>query len=289
MRNFNYKKSNKGPLPNLIIIGAAKCGTTSLHYYLGLHPEISMSREKELNFFIGKSNWDKGIEWYRSNFRGHSKIHGESSPAYTTYPFLRGVPARMHSILPGVKLIYSVRDPIDRIISQYIHNYTTGLEHRKIEDALNQLDNNRYVYRSKYFTQLEQYMAYFQKSNIQITTLEDLQNNRMQTLKTIFHFLGVDETFYSPKFNQIRHKSSEKGRKSRMGLILKRLSDTKVAKIFSTDTRIRVGRIAYLPFSTKIERPALSDSLRERLAEYLIDDITRLREYTGHEFKDWCV
>ena len=70
-------------LPNLIIIGAMKCGTSALHRYLGLHPEISMSDEKELNFFIEGMNWEKGLAWYESMFTGKAKVHGESSPDYT--------------------------------------------------------------------------------------------------------------------------------------------------------------------------------------------------------------
>ena len=91
------KKSKKGRLPNLIVIGGQKCATTSLHYYLNLHPQISMSREKELNFF-SERNWHKGIEWYKSNFTGRTKIHGESSPSYTNYPFNKEVPKRLAHI-----------------------------------------------------------------------------------------------------------------------------------------------------------------------------------------------
>lgn len=115
-------------LPNLIVIGAHKCATTSLHYYLGLHPQISMSREKELNFFIKERNWYKGIEWYKSNFTTKAMIYGESSPNYTNYPFFMGVPERMCSVVPEAKLIYIVRDPIDRVISHYVHNYANSHE-----------------------------------------------------------------------------------------------------------------------------------------------------------------
>jgi hypothetical protein len=69
-------------LPNLIIIGAMKCATTSLHYYLNLHPEILMSEEKQLDFFISELNWNKGIEWYESNFTDKAKIYGETSPIF---------------------------------------------------------------------------------------------------------------------------------------------------------------------------------------------------------------
>jgi hypothetical protein len=89
-------------LPNLIIIGGMKCGTTGLHFYLGLHPEVSMSRQKEVNFFVGERNWAKGIEWYKSHITGEVKVYGESSPSYHAGT---GVPERMASVVPQAKLI----------------------------------------------------------------------------------------------------------------------------------------------------------------------------------------
>src|ERR687894_2292944 len=73
-------------LPNLIVIGAQKCGTSVLHYYLSLHPEVSMSRPKELNFFIEERNWPRGLDWYKSQFDGDARVRGEASPNYTAYP-----------------------------------------------------------------------------------------------------------------------------------------------------------------------------------------------------------
>src|SRR5688572_6261293 len=125
-------------LPNLIIIGAQKCGTSALHHYIHLHPEICMSAQKELNFFIESGNWSKGLAWYESNFggkAGKAKIYGEASPNYTDYPGTREVPERMHGIVPDVKLIYMVRHPIERIISQYIHYRRRGTETRSLSDA----------------------------------------------------------------------------------------------------------------------------------------------------------
>ena len=69
--------SGESRLPNLIVIGAQKCGTTSLHYYLGVHPDIFMSREKELRYFVEEFNWGKGIDWYRSHFGANASILGE--------------------------------------------------------------------------------------------------------------------------------------------------------------------------------------------------------------------
>lgn len=280
----------KGSLPNLIVIGAVKCGTTSLHYYMGLHPEISMTWEKEPHFFVRERNWDKGLEWYKSNFTENTMIRGETSPGYTKYPIFKGVPERMHAVVPDAKLIYILRDPIDRMVSNYIQNYSNGNESRTTEEALSHLDdNNPYICNSKYYMQLEQYLNYFPRSHILIITLEDLYNHRMAVLKKIFRFLDVDENFYSPQFSHIKHQSNVKRRKNRIGMFLKRLSETNMAKMFSEEVRRKIGKVLYLPFSFKIERPMLDESLREKLSDCIKDDISRLREYTGCDFKEWSV
>lgn len=94
-----------GSLPNLIVIGAHKGGTTSLHHYLRQHPQIFMSSLKELDFFVDEFNWPKGIDWYRKQFSSVAPIRGESSPSYTHFPKLKGVPERIHHLIPDAKLI----------------------------------------------------------------------------------------------------------------------------------------------------------------------------------------
>lgn len=276
-------------LPNLIVIGAAKCGTTSLHYYLNLHPQISMSKEKELDFFVGERNWSKGLVWYESQFTGDAKIHGESSPKYTFYPFYAGVPERMCAVVPEAKLIYVLRDPLERIISQYFHNYASGQEDRSFAQALTNLKHNPYVCRSRYYMQLEQYLPYFLQSNILLITQEDLSRQRRQTLQKVFRFLNVDDSFYYRKFSNIRHKSRDKRRKNRIGLLLTRMPGMNVIKRLPPDVQWHVERLIYFPFSHKIERPKLDERLRQELIDNLKDDISRLREYTGNDFEGWCL
>src|SRR6266480_7909195 len=81
----------EGALPNLIVLGAQKCGTSGLHYYLSLHPEVWMSRPKELNFFLEERNWNRGVDWYRRHFDPDARVRGEASPNYTAYPHHLGV------------------------------------------------------------------------------------------------------------------------------------------------------------------------------------------------------
>ena len=89
----------RGSLPNLIVIGGLKCGTTSLHHYLNLHPQIAMSRPKELNFFVDELNWELGPEWYASHFDRDAEVRGETSPHYTNLPRFEGVAERMRELL----------------------------------------------------------------------------------------------------------------------------------------------------------------------------------------------
>ena len=284
------RKYGKGNLPNLIVIGAQKSGTTSLHYYLNLHPQISMSREKELEFFMEDRNWHKGVEWYKSHFTTEAKVYGESSPNYTAYPAWDGVPERMYSVIPDTKLIYILRDPIDRMLSQYVQYVAVGLENRPVEIAFRVLNyHNAYARRSRYFMQLQQYLKYFSSSSILIITAEDLLNERRKTLENVFAFLDVDETFYSPKFDNIKHGSGGRRRKNRIGLLLKELAESNIAKMFSTDTRMKIVQVVELAFSTKIARPALDESLRAELVRFLKEDIDRLREFTGSDFSAWCI
>ena len=94
------RRRRHAALPNLIIIGGLKCGTTSIHHYLGLHPEINMSKPKELNFFVTELNWDLGLDWYRGRFDDRFEVRGESSPHYTNLPYFTGVPERIHRAHP---------------------------------------------------------------------------------------------------------------------------------------------------------------------------------------------
>jgi len=291
LHNQTTKQSTKN-LPDFIIIGGMKCGTTSLHYYLNCHPDISMSKEKELNFFIEERNWNKGLDWYQSQFVGKAQIHGEASPNYTNFPHWPETPKLIHETIPDAKLIYLVRDPIQRIVSHYVHKYADGGENRPIEEALSDFEDNYYnpyICRSRYYLQLEQYLQYFEPEKILLVTTENLYEYPEKTLSGILQFLGVSSEINFINYQKKLHKSVFKRRKTVLGNRIAKLPI--VAKINNLHPRLRyhVNKLIYFPFSTPVKKPKLTTDLQERLINYLKDDVDKLRQFTGQKFSEWSI
>jgi hypothetical protein len=274
--------------PNLVIIGAMKAGTTSLHHHLSLHPQIWMSRRKELNFFSFKTNWARGISWYESHFPHDAPIRGEASPSYTDHPRTVDVAARMHDVIPDAKLIYMVRDPIARMVSQYIHSCWAGEEQRSFEVAVRD-ERASYLSHSKYYMQLEQYLPYYPTGRILVVGDADLRRDPFATMQAVFRFLGVDDTFRSDKFTRKLNVSGYKRRKTPFGMRIARairaldLESGRVPVLRTTHLEL----LLCLPFSRRIETPVINDELRRELCERLADDLAQLRRFTGRDFAEW--
>ena len=283
--------------PNLVVIGSRKCATTSLHDYLGRHPEISMSAEKELNFFVKELRWKKGIRWYENQFLAPAKVRGESSPNYTRFPLWKGVPERMHSVLPHAKLIYLVRDPIERIISAYYHDLKGGTETRAFEEIMGpDLEQGPYVHISRYYFQLTQFLKYYSRSQILVVAAEDLKTNPYGMMRHIFEFLGVDSAFRSPEFQVMKNVSAESVF-SRKPCKLERLAASYEEKSQWLGQIARATVPLYLKLrkrkprepQTELIRPIPSPRLKQRLREVFKADVQKLRAWTGQSFEAWSV
>jgi hypothetical protein len=277
-----------GSLPNLVVIGGLKCGTTSLHHYLNLHPEIEMSRPKELNFFVAELNWPLGREWYVSHFRADAAVRGESSPHYTNRPRFEGVAERMASTLPDARIVYMVREPIDRMLSHYLHNAGGGYDDRPLADALAD-PHTAYVDRSRYYFQLEPYLEAFAPDRVMLVSREDLLGDRARTMREVFAFLGVDEGFTSDQFEREWETGTAKGsgrfrimdRAVRLpGL---RALDRNFDRL-PEPLRWRVERLVHDPDSGAAPKPELPPELRAQLVELLRPDVDRLQRFAGRDF-----
>lgn len=261
----------------MVTIGAAKCGTTALHSYLARHPETSMSRPKELNFFVASRNWDRGLDWYRSHFDPAAKVRGESSHLYAGHPVYPGAAERMASVIPEAKLIMLVRDPIDRIRAHWAHNYALRFERRRMREAV--LEDQNYICRSSYHLQLSRFLEHYPRERILVLEQPDLASDPAATLARVGEFLDLDPSGW-PEDPDVRSvETSKLRRRTRLGAAVER----RVA-------RPTWGRVKANPFLTRpFTAPEMDPGLRGELAERLRDDAARFRELTGQAFASWSV
>jgi Sulfotransferase domain len=277
-------------LPNLIVIGAAKCGTTSLHEYLDEHPQISMSREKELHFFVDRKNWGRGLAWYESHFDASARVRGESSPGYTAFPLYRGVPERMAETIPDAKLIYLVRDPVERIVSHYTHRTVNWPEMPSLEKALADPHLRKWlVTPSRYWLQLEQYLARFPAEQILVVDSDELRAARVDVLARIFAFLRVDSAFRSQGFERTHNAATGRIRRNRAGNAVSVLLERTLGPTRSRMLRTRAPRALKAPFREEAPPVVVPETVRGELEEELRDEVARLRSHTGLAFAGWTL
>jgi hypothetical protein len=288
---FSRRRKRHAKLPNLIVIGGLKCGTTSFHHYLGLHPEIQMSRPKELSFFVSELNWGLGLDWYASRFDGRFPIRGESSPHYTNLPRFTGVAARLHECCPDARLIYLVRDPIERLLSHWLQTCGSGYETREIGPTLSNPESP-YILRSQYWMQLQPFLELFDSSQIEILAQEEMRSEREETMRKAFRFVGVDEHFSSDEFSREWERTSAKaGRKYRLlnttvklpGL---RAFDERFDRL-PEPLRWTVERIVHDPGKPLRPKPELPPALMDMLRSRFAGDVAALQDFTGREFRGW--
>jgi hypothetical protein len=285
------RRKRHAAAPNLIIIGGLKCGTTSIHHYLGLHPQIQMSKPKELNYFVEELNWDLGEDWYASRFDDRFVVRGESSPHYTNLPRFQGVPERMHDHCPDARLIYMVRDPIKRILSHWVHATGAGYETREMAATLSD-PSTSYITRSLYWMQLQPYLEHFDRTQIEVITQEELQSERAATMRRAFAFAAVDQGFSSEQFEREWEKSAAKqGDKYQLMESLIKLpglrSFDRNFDRLPESMRWIVEKVVHNPEQPPAPKPELPDRLSETLRGHFGEDVAALQRFAGRQFAGW--
>ena len=278
-------RSSVEGLPNLLVIGAMKAGTTTLHAWLGQHPDIAMSTIKEINYFVSDRT-DRNPAWYARHFDSQAPFRGESSTSYTKFPQRPGVPQRIHALVPDARLIYVLRDPIERTVSHYLHAVQRGREHRSLNDALAILENNQYVDPSRYYLQLEQYWPYYPSPRILLLTTSELHRDPAAALERVTAFVGAA----SFQFDTGRQEnvSDRRGQDTALGRLMESYRAKRVGKRLPRSA-VKLAKRLNVKLSRKVARPELDPESRSRLRDYLSDDVTRLRHVTGLSFEDWSL
>jgi hypothetical protein len=277
-------------LPNLLIVGAAKCGTSALHAYLDHHPDIFMSRRKELQFF-NHDRWRERIGWYREQFRSDAPVRGESSPAYSMDPWFPDVPERARELVPDARVVYLVRDPVARAVAQYVEHVAVLIERRPIADALSDFDSsdNRYVMASRYSHQIDRWRASFPDAQILVVDQRDLLESRAATLREVFAFVGADPGFTTAAFDRLHNERSTKLRTNGFGHWLHERGQLKRLRRASRPLPDAVREPLKRIVASPMPAVALDEDLRRKLEHALHDDAERLRAYTGKPFAHWSV
>jgi hypothetical protein len=203
-------------LPDFLIIGTMKGGTTSLYDYVCQHPKILSAYRKEVHYF--DMHYSNGTNWYRANFptrgeitaAGEAAQTGESTPYYLFHP---AGPARLFKLLPDAKLVVVLRNPVDRAVSHYFHSVRTGMESRSIEQAFAEeadvvepesenlmrddyeSDQHRmwsYLSRGRYVDQLERFLKLYQRDQLLVMQSEKLFADPQSCVDQTTDFLGLD-------------------------------------------------------------------------------------------------
>lgn len=198
----------KYKLPTFVTIGVAKSGTTSLHYALGEHPKIQLSKRKETYFFNVKSRYDGGVNYYKTMFHpcAEDEICGETTPYYL---YFKEVPARVKNYIPNVKLIVMLRNPIDRAYSHF-YGYLRLCKMRNQKPVAKDLKDFLKIakespkkvghnHRGKnllpaglYGEQMERWLKYFPLEQFKIIKSEDFFENPQKIINEVFDFLGIE-------------------------------------------------------------------------------------------------
>ena len=276
---------NKIQIPNFIIVGTMKSGTSSLADLLSLNNNIYIP-EKELHFFDNfggyKKRWNHGLDWYSKQFLNaeENQIIGEKTP---TYSYLKDVPERILKTLPDIKLIWIFRNPIDRSYSNYWHAVINGTENKSFSYAINNEEQRikknvwfGYKKRSNYAEQVENYLKYFNLNKMHFITLEDLKENPEKVLRSTCSFLDVNFDKNMLFRNKISNKSYLPKSKILRYYLRKFFGPNSI--IVKIDKKIN---------TTKTPYPKMSNPDYNLLKSFFHESNLKLQKLTGLNIEHW--
>ena len=287
--------------PTFIGIGCQKCATTWIAECLKSHPEIYLSSPKEIHFFSSHKNWSKGIDWYLKYFEGSEGYLavGEFTPSYIRH---REAATRIKGLLGTVKLLISIRDPMDRFFSHYNHEIRQGMfssvDTLKF-DVLNQQIFERAIQikpgllrNGNYYQDISHYFDVFGRDNIHITLKEDIDKNPIKEIQKIYRFLGVDPEYLSPLINRVSNGGniprvdSLEIFKNQIYRIVKSSNYPMVIDFVKTMGVSDLYR--KLNFKGQRSRLRVEQSVREQLLKYYKEDVLNLSTLLERDLsKDW--
>lgn len=279
--------------PEFIIIGAGKCGTTSLHNYLDQHPQIYMCPKKETFFFINEKTREKHKPWgavttledYFSLFQDapKSSVTGEISTNYYAYPESAQL---IYNHIPTVKIIAILRDPAERAFSGYQMHVRQGIEKRSFEQVI--LEENKYVKRGFYFLEIVPYFEIFDRQSIKILLYDDLCNNPINFIKDLFAFIGVDDNFIPDMGKKGRKGGLPKNQYLNQLLTKPNFWRSSAAAVLKLAMPLQLRqKIRTRMINNNTYKATLSPEARRKLIEIYKSDILKLQDLIERDLSNW--
>jgi len=258
-----------------LIIGSAKCGTTSLFHLLSQHPAIRPSKIKEVNFFA--LHWDKGTDWYEDQFEGDGEICLEASPFYTRRPEFEEVPERIASLGWNVRLIYSVRHPVAHVRSRVNHrNAIESGGPRLVQPTLT--PSAEYLEKltefSRFAYQLENYERLF-PGCVHVLSLQQLKSDPAGTLNRITDFLGIDR--FTPPDSKVQNTISDLYARG----WVKKFRSGPLGPFIKAAIPERLRRAVVKAGSDKPPEILISPEMEQRILETVEPDLQHLKSCYG--------
>jgi len=271
---------------DFMVIGAQKAGTTSLAAQLAAHPQICFCKEKEPGFFHKTEDWVEKLDEYHSLYQPMpGQLCGEASTYYTFYPEFRETHKRLYDYNPTLKLIYVMRQPVERVISHYTHNRVREIDMRPPEEAV--FSDAAYVNRSRYGVQIRPYLELFGPENVMLLVFEEYTADQIAALYRIADFLGIDRAPFDETDTTPLHQSVGQPylRSETARAFTKTEFFQKVRGVVPEAIR---QPIRHRLLSNKIEeKPHFSPDVKQALWRLLEDDVHTVEQLLGHGLNAW--
>jgi hypothetical protein len=269
-------------LPSFLIIGAMKSATSTLYEQLLRQPGVFLPKLKEPNFFSDDEQYSRGVGWYQDLFKEAraSDVLGEASTHYTKLPSYPQTVTRLRNCLHEPRLIYVMRDPVDRLISQYIHQWSEGEIHCGVDEAVNR--HPELIAYSCYARQLAPFMEAFGREAILPVFFDRLKSDPQGELERICRFIGYPGKAQWDADLSRHNVSAERVRKFPLYHLLVEHSVAETLRRRLVPKAIRTMVRQFLSIG---ERPALSEATRKNLEKLFDEDLAILSGWFGTDLR----
>ncbi|MEQ3651083.1 sulfotransferase [Hyphomonas sp.] len=275
--------------PDAIVIGAMRAGTTALYRVFLECGLVAVPECKETDFYLSQSNYSRGTNWYRKQFRNSALPWVDFCPNYTKRDMFPGAAARTFENAPNAKLIFIARDPVARAESQYKHTYMHSASLPAPSEVFDTSEGEHILMVSKYAYQLEPYYEYWSKDDILIVDFNNLLNQSSAVMERIGQHIGLSPSAIDSLGSLPIANTGEDLRK--MPRWWGQMRDTAIGRYVRTHSpRVLIDSMRSAVKTDKaVPVPEFDDKLRSVLAKKLKSDAVRFRELTGKPFRGWSV